>query len=197
MPLDLNADVVTLTAALVDIASESLDEQQIADDVEAALRAHVRHAERLVADVCRRFGLGGSVQVAQGLFPSQAFEFAGARDLVFVEDVVAAALLLLDSAPLTGEVYNVATGAGHTTCEVAEVVSRAMGLTPEFVFTQQIRPGDPERWVADIGRIRALGFAPRFSFDEGVRRTVEWYRMGHDLPVPAGDVSLQAEQKGR
>lgn len=119
------------------------------------------------------------------------------RDLVFVEDVVAAALLLLDSAPLTGEVYNVATGAGHTTREVAEVVSRAMGLTPEFVFTQQIRPGDTERWVADIERIRALGFAPRFSFDEGVRRTVEWYRMGHNLPVPAGDVSLQAEQKGR
>ncbi len=62
------------------------------DDVEAALRAHVRHAERLVADVCRRFGLGGSVQVAQGLFPSQAFEFAGARDLVFVDRSSAHAL---------------------------------------------------------------------------------------------------------
>ena len=118
------------------------------------------------------------------------------RDLVFVEDVVAAALLLLDSAPLTGEVYNVATGAGHTT-RVAESGQPGDGADAGFVFTQQIQPGDTERWVADIGRIRALGFAPRFSFDEGVRRTVEWYRMGHDLPVPAGDVSLQAEQKGR
>ncbi|MEG9226715.1 succinyl-diaminopimelate desuccinylase [Aeromicrobium sp. Sec7.5] len=39
MPLDLDADVVDLTAALVDLPSESLDEQLIADEVEAALRA--------------------------------------------------------------------------------------------------------------------------------------------------------------
>ncbi len=82
MPLDLKTDVVTLTAALVDISSESLDEQQIADDVESALRAaaHLevqRHGHTIVA----RTDLGRSERVviaghldtvpANGNFPSR------------------------------------------------------------------------------------------------------------------------------
>ena len=82
MPLDLNTDVVTLTAALVDIASESLDEQQIADDVEAALTglSHLT-VERMGHTIVARTDLGHSERVviaghidtvpANGNFPSR------------------------------------------------------------------------------------------------------------------------------
>lgn len=64
MPIDLNADVVTLTAALVDIASESLDEQQIADDVEAALAVfpHLK-VERDGHTIVARTSLGRAERV--------------------------------------------------------------------------------------------------------------------------------------
>ncbi|WP_332645139.1 succinyl-diaminopimelate desuccinylase [Aeromicrobium sp.] len=82
MPLDLNTDVVTLTAALVDIASESLDEKQIADDVEAALTsaAHLK-IERVGHTIVARTDLGRAERVviaghldtvpANGNFPSR------------------------------------------------------------------------------------------------------------------------------
>jgi len=38
-----------------------------------------------------------------------------------------------------------------------------------------VRPGDALHWVADIGRLRALGFAPAVSVDVGVQRIAEWF----------------------
>lgn len=64
MPLDLNTDVVALTAALVDVASESLNEQEIADAVEAALRAfpHLK-VERDGHTIVARTDLGRAERV--------------------------------------------------------------------------------------------------------------------------------------
>lgn len=97
------------------------------------------------------------------------------RDMVFVEDVVRAALLVLDNAPMAGEVYNVATGVGWSTLDIAETVSRAMHLQPKFNFTGSIRPGDSEKWIASIDRIKALGFRPEVSLEAGIGRIVAWY----------------------
>ena len=97
------------------------------------------------------------------------------RDLVYVEDVVQAALIVLDNAPLEGEVYNVAGGRGYSTREIAETMTNVMGLSPRFRYTGSIRPGDCEKWIACIDRIRKLGFAPRISLEEGMRRTIECY----------------------
>jgi len=97
------------------------------------------------------------------------------RDLVYVEDIVQAALVVLDNAPLEGEVYNVAGGRGYSTREIAETMTNVMGLSPDFHYTGSIRPGDPEKWIACIDRISGLGFRPRISLGEGIKRTIEWY----------------------
>ncbi len=52
-----------------------------------------------------------------------------------------------------GEVYNVGSGTSHTTLKLGRMVAKAMGLEPEFVFTGQVRPGDPQRWQANIERL--------------------------------------------
>jgi UDP-glucose 4-epimerase len=97
------------------------------------------------------------------------------RDLVYVEDVAQAALIALGNAPLEGEVYNVAGGRGFSTREIAETMTNVMGLSPKLHYTGSIRPGDPEKWIACIDRIRKLGFSPRISLEEGMKRTIEWY----------------------
>lgn len=100
------------------------------------------------------------------------------RDLVYVTDVVQALLLVNDHAPLIGEVYNVGTGKGNSTLEVGEAVARAAGLEPTITFTGEVRPGDCEKWIADISRLESLGFTPRVGLQEGVERICHWY---HDL----------------
>jgi UDP-glucose 4-epimerase len=103
------------------------------------------------------------------------------RDLIYVKDVVQAVLLIWEHAPLEGEVYNVAAGVGLSTRQVAATVAHVMGVSPALRYTGNIRPGDAEKWVACIDKIIALGFWPRFSFEQGVRQTVEWYHTCHQL----------------
>ena len=97
------------------------------------------------------------------------------RDFVFVEDVVAAAIAVMERAPLTGEAYNVASGCGITIGELAGHVADLLGLAPVVSYTGEVRPGDALHWVADISRLRALGFAPAVSVRDGVRRVAAWY----------------------
>jgi nucleoside-diphosphate-sugar epimerase len=51
-----------------------------------------------------------------------------------------------------------------------------VGVSPRFVFSGAVRPGDAQRWVADLTRIRAIGYSTGFSLREGIARTYRWYR---------------------
>ncbi len=104
------------------------------------------------------------------------------RDCVHVEDIAAAFVLLLEK----GEsgVFDVASGAPVKVRELMESVGRVWGR-PELIQFGALpdRPGDPSG-VGDGGeRLRALGWAPRYSLEEGVRQTVEWWRR---LPASGG-----------
>lgn len=98
------------------------------------------------------------------------------RDLIYVEDAAQAALAVLEKAPMEGEVYNVATGLGNTTHAIGKMVFEAMGLVPSFRYSGKVRPGDPAIWIGNIEHLRKLGFEPKVSLAEGIRRTVEWYK---------------------
>jgi len=104
------------------------------------------------------------------------------RDFIFVEDAVAA-LLHLAEAARPGEVYNVASGRPVTIAELVRAVCRAAGIAPRIDFVGRETAGTSRRWIADVDRIRALGFAPRVSLDEGLARTVAWYRDSHGPPA--------------
>lgn len=154
--------------------------------------------ERYVATYARHYGLrAASLRLFSAYGPRQrkqvvfdfirklarrpeALEILGdgrqERDLVFAEDVARAALLVSREGKLEGEVYNVATGVSCTTLDLAHKVAAAMGLDPRLEYTGRVRAGDPDRWQADISRLRALGFEPEVDLDEGVRRTVAWFR---------------------
>ncbi len=101
------------------------------------------------------------------------------RDFIYVDDIVHAALVVLNKAPLKGEVYNVASGHGYSTQEIAETLTKEMGIFPEYKYTGEIRPGEPDKWIACIDRLKALGFTPQVSLSEGLRRTLDWYKSCH------------------
>lgn len=98
------------------------------------------------------------------------------RDLVFVDDVIQALLCIYARAPLVGETYNVATGIAYSTKDLAEMIFKIMDLEPNYYFTGFTKPGNPDILKADIRRIRKLGYKTEVGIEEGIIKTIEWYR---------------------
>jgi UDP-glucose 4-epimerase len=98
------------------------------------------------------------------------------RDFCYVDDVVNAALIIAAKGRLAGEVYNIASGTGYSIRQLAQVICEAMEVTPRFVFSGAVRLGDSQKWVADIGRLRAIGYSPQVSLHDGIGKTCAWYQ---------------------
>ena len=96
------------------------------------------------------------------------------KSYLHVQDCMDAMLLALSRAGERVNVFNVGT---EDCCEVRESVgwiSAALGLNPQITYMGGERgwPGDNPFVLLDTSRIRALGWHPRISIEEGVRRTV-------------------------
>jgi UDP-glucose 4-epimerase len=98
------------------------------------------------------------------------------RDFIHATDIARALIRLADLAPCQGEVYNVASGEEVTIASLARAVVTALDAKIEPVFDGAATPGNPLNWRADIGRLRALGFAPAVSLEQGLRGVAAWTR---------------------
>jgi dTDP-glucose 4,6-dehydratase len=97
------------------------------------------------------------------------------REFLHVRDWVRAALLVLDRGE-PGIVYNV--GAGHelSNLELARTICRLAGAPESLISFVPDRPGHDFRYGVTSDRVQALGWRPQIPFQEGLARTIEWYR---------------------
>jgi UDP-glucose 4-epimerase len=110
------------------------------------------------------------------------------RDFTFIENVVDANLAALRAADVGGSVFNIACGEQITLNELADELQLQME-SDVHVTHGPSRPGDIRHSLADIDRARLeLGYEPRVSFAEGLRRTVEYFT---GVPVPASVSALR------
>jgi len=100
------------------------------------------------------------------------------RDFTYIQNVVHANLLAA-AAPaekVSGQRMNVATGAAVTLNQTFEILRGLTGYSGKPAYGEP-RSGDIRHSLADIGLARQLlGYEPQVDFNEGLRRTVEWYR---------------------
>ena len=97
------------------------------------------------------------------------------RDMVYVDDVVSANILAAKSTlKFSGEVFNVGTGESISNNEILEILSN------EFTFEVTNAPerkGDVKHTLADISKVKEkLNFSPKFSFSEGLQKTISWWK---------------------
>jgi dTDP-glucose 4,6-dehydratase len=97
------------------------------------------------------------------------------RDWLFVDDHADAIGLVLDRGQ-PGEVYNVAGGQERTNREMTAAILEQLGKPWTLVRSVPDRPGHDRRYAMDGARLEALGWRPRVDFDEGIQRTVAWFR---------------------
>ncbi len=98
------------------------------------------------------------------------------RDFTYVSNVVDGVLRAAETPGIAGEVMNIATGARVSLNQLFETLQRLIGtrVTPQY---GPARNGDVRDSQADITKAqRLLGYAPSVDFEEGLRRTVEWFR---------------------
>jgi nucleoside-diphosphate-sugar epimerase len=98
------------------------------------------------------------------------------RDFTFVANVVDGVLRACEAAGASGRVINVATGSSISLNALFEAMRRLIGATVKPEYTET-RAGDVRDSLADLQLAKELlGYKPIVPFEEGLRRTVEWYR---------------------
>jgi dTDP-glucose 4,6-dehydratase len=96
------------------------------------------------------------------------------RDWLFVDDHCRGIQLVLDrGAP--GEVYNIGGGVELPNRELVARLLDACGATWDAVEPVEDRKGHDRRYAVDDSKLRALGYAPATTLDEGLAATVRWY----------------------
>ena len=98
------------------------------------------------------------------------------RDFTYVANVVNGVLRACEAPGASGEVINVATGGRISLNQLFEEMRRLIGadVRPKYTAT---RAGDVRDSQADIAKARTLlGYEPLVSFEEGLEKTVDWYR---------------------
>ncbi len=104
------------------------------------------------------------------------------RDFTYVANVVDGVLRACDAPGASGEIINVATGGRISLNQLFRTMRNLVGATVEPTYMEN-RSGDVKDSQADIAKAqRLLGYQPGVSFEEGLKRTVDWYRTS----TPAG-----------
>ncbi|MFN0173355.1 MAG: SDR family oxidoreductase [Saprospiraceae bacterium] len=117
-------------------------------------------------------------QLQKGESPTIHGDGSNSRDFTFVDNVVQANLLALfcENKNALGEVFNIGFGQQTTLMELFEILRNELNVDSKPVFGPE-RLGDIPHSLASIEKAqRILGYFPKVSVAEGLRRTVEWIR---------------------
>jgi len=112
------------------------------------------------------------------------------RDFTYVEDVVDLVLKTATASGIAGKMFNAGNGERCSLNEVWRVLQQIEGVSIPAKYGPP-RAGDVRDSQADTtAAVKYLGHAPRFSLEEGLRRTLEWYRQQQQSAQSSAPVSV-------
>jgi UDP-glucuronate 4-epimerase len=96
------------------------------------------------------------------------------RNFTYIDDVVSGVLLTLGR-PASCEIYNVGNSRAETLQDFIREIEKNLGKEAVINY-MPMQPGDVAATVADIDKLRRLGYEPRTNIDKGISRFIQWYR---------------------
>lgn len=97
------------------------------------------------------------------------------RDFIYIDDIINAADIILNSSVNNYDVYNMASGQETSIQDLAELIVKELNIDIPIVFNKITRKGDPKNWRADISKIKNLGFEPKIRLEDGIVKLKEWF----------------------
>lgn len=114
-------------------------------------------------------------RVSRGLEMQQFGDGSSSRDYTYIDDIVDGVVRAIDR-PYSYEVFNIGKGSGTSLREFISIVQKHVGNSA-IIKVMPDQPGDVPYTCADVSKASdLLGYAATVPFDEGIRRTVEWYK---------------------
>lgn len=98
------------------------------------------------------------------------------RDFLYVEDVAEGILLAAERLEAPNYYVNIASGHEISIRGLAKLIARLCDFEGEITFDLSKKGGDPRRCASGVLAQELLGFTPKVSLEDGLRRTIEWYR---------------------
>ncbi len=101
------------------------------------------------------------------------------KSYLYVSDCVSAFLCAMRNPRQGFEALNVGSREKHTVREIAGIVCRHMGASPKFAFTGTGIgwAGDVPLMLLDVGKLESMGWRQKVSFNDGIKRYLDWLKM--------------------
>ena len=96
------------------------------------------------------------------------------RDWLYVDDNCTG-IDAVYSQGTSGEIYNIGAGNLKTNLEIAKIILNALNKKEDQITFVQDRAGHDFRYSIASDKIRNLGWHPSYSFDDAIKKTIEWY----------------------
>jgi nucleoside-diphosphate-sugar epimerase len=119
------------------------------------------------------------------------------RDFTYIDNVVSANYLAAATPGIKHEVVNVANGQSQTVLYLVEAINKIVGknIQPKFL---PVRPGDVFKTEADISKIsNVLKYKPSVNFEEGLKRTVDYFAAAQERPKGRPSASLAQKKSNK
>jgi len=114
-------------------------------------------------------------RVSRGMEMQQFGDGSSSRDYTYIEDIVDGVVRAIDR-PYSYQVFNLGKGSGTSLKQFISIVEKHVGQKA-IIKVMPDQPGDVPYTCADVSKAYdLLGYAATVPFDEGIRRTVQWYK---------------------
>jgi len=101
------------------------------------------------------------------------------REWIFTEDHCRAVEFIMEKGE-PGEIYNIGTGHEKQNIETTQFVLQELGFGESMIEFVKDRPGHDWRYAINSQKLRGLGWQPQVGWEDGLRRTIKWYRENGD-----------------
>ncbi|MFS3915260.1 dTDP-glucose 4,6-dehydratase [Bacillus australimaris] len=131
-----------------------------------------QHEEKLIPTIIRKAVNGEKIPIYG--------DGQQIRDWLYVEDHARAVKQVLESGT-AGQVYNIGGGNEKTNLDLTKTILTQLGISHDHISFIQDRKGHDRRYAIDASKLKGeLGWTQKTSFEEGIEKTINWYRTKYD-----------------
>ena len=97
------------------------------------------------------------------------------RDFIYIDDINDAHLLLIKEDGGDNEVYNVGSGKNYSVNEIYQIIKDLIGADMDPVYKDNL-DGEAQITLADCAKLKGLGWQPKISLEEGIKRQISYIK---------------------